>query len=138
MNRELMQRALRALEESLDAIRLEYASDWRHGIPSRKGQVDNMRALLDEHEAVIRDLRAELTKAPPPPAPPPLRLIHEGIKIVQPNGVRQPALPDLFAIKAEADNFIEWPTADRTAVLTTTAMLFARHCAEKTANGTWP
>ena len=113
MNDELMQRALKALEESLDAIRLDYASDWRHDIPSRQAQIDGMRALLEEHEAVIRDLRAELAKP-------------------------KPTAPDLFAIKAEADNFIEWPTADRTAVLTTTAMLFARHCAEKTANGTWP
>jgi len=113
MNNELMQRALRALEESLDAIRLEYASDWRHDIPSRQAQIDGMRALLEEHEAVIRDLRAELAKP-------------------------KPTAPDLFAIKAEAANFIEYPTWDRTSVSTTTAMLFARHCPAKTANGTWP
>jgi len=113
MNNELIRRALRALEESLDAIRLEYASDWRHDIPSRQAQIDGMRALLDEHEAVIRDLRTELAKP-------------------------KPASPDLFAIKAEAETFFEWPSGDRRTVLTTSAMLFARHCAAKTANGTWP
>jgi hypothetical protein len=113
MNNPLMQRALQALEESLDAIRLEYASDWRHDIPSRQPQIDGMRALLEEHEAVIRDLRAELAKP-------------------------QPAPPDLDAIKAEAKVCLEWPDDWRGYVSISSTLLFARHCAEKTANGTWP
>jgi len=86
MSRELLHRALDALEE------LEAAG---------AGGYSN----------VMTDLRAELARPRPQ------------VK--------------LEAIKAEADKFIEWPTADRTAVSTTTALLFARHCAEKTAYGTW-
>jgi hypothetical protein len=50
----------------------------------------------------------------------------------------QPAPPNLDAIKAEAETFFEWPSGDRRTVLTTSAIIFARHCAAKTANGTWP
>jgi hypothetical protein len=37
---------------------------------------------------------------------------------------------NLEQIKAEAHDFFEWPTEDRTVVLTTSAILFARHCAD--------
>jgi len=38
---------------------------------------------------------------------------------------------NLEQIKAEAHEFFEWPGDDKTSVLTTSAMLFARHCADK-------
>jgi hypothetical protein len=156
MSRKLLQRALDALEESLDLVRQEYEADWRHGLNSRQAEMDAIRAKVEEHKSVIHDLREELGR--PGPEPIAYKVFRSDInrwvlrhheanglvcvplfeKIYEEPAKPPPAPPDLDAIKAEADKFIEWPTADRTAVLTTTAILFARHCAEKTANGTWP
>jgi hypothetical protein len=65
MNRELLLRALAALEESLDAVETEFAEDWRHGIPTREKQLDRMKLMIVEHKAVINDIRAELAKPGP-------------------------------------------------------------------------
>ncbi len=65
--RKAAQQALEALTESVDAVRNEYVSDWRHGIPSREGQLAAMSDGVDKHEAAIRDLRAALAAPPEPP-----------------------------------------------------------------------
>ena len=60
MSRALLERALNALEESLGDVEYAYDNDWRNGLPSRKKEMDGLLALLIEHKAVIRDIRAEL------------------------------------------------------------------------------
>jgi hypothetical protein len=65
MNRELLRRALAALEESLDAVETEFDEDWRHGIPTREKQLDRMKWMIVEHIAVINDIRAEIEKPEP-------------------------------------------------------------------------
>ena len=67
-DREIMQQALDALEESVDLVRHEYSIDWRHGLPTRKAQLEDMKAGLNAHEAAITALRTALEQqAEPPP-----------------------------------------------------------------------
>lgn len=61
VKRELLERALNALSESVDSVRQEYMGNWRHGIPTRKAQLDAEKAALDEHEKAIYELRAALS-----------------------------------------------------------------------------
>ena len=42
-----------ALNESVDLVRHDYESDWRHGLPTRKAQLDGKKDLLDAHIAAI-------------------------------------------------------------------------------------
>lgn len=44
---------LEALEDSIEDVRQLYETDWRHGLPTRKNQLDRMKASLDNHEAAI-------------------------------------------------------------------------------------
>jgi hypothetical protein len=60
--REAAQQALEALEESIDTVRNEYESDWRHGVPTREKQLSAMRELVEKHEAAITALRAALAE----------------------------------------------------------------------------
>ena len=64
MNRPLLERALAALENSLDDVSQAYYQHWGHGIPSRQKQLDGIRGLLEEHQAVIKAIREELCKFP--------------------------------------------------------------------------
>jgi phage shock protein A len=59
----LLRQALDALEESVDVVRHEYEADWRHGMPTREGQLANMRDSLDAHEAAIAAIHARLDGA---------------------------------------------------------------------------
>jgi hypothetical protein len=61
-DRELMQQALDALEESVDTVRHEYETDWRHKMPTRKAQLEGMKAGLDAHDAAITALRERLAQ----------------------------------------------------------------------------
>jgi hypothetical protein len=65
MNRPLLERALAALENSLDDVSQAYYQHWGHGIPTRQKQLDGIRGLLEEHQAVIKAIREELGKPPP-------------------------------------------------------------------------
>ena len=59
-DRELMQQALEALVESVDLVSNAYEADWRHGLPTRKAQLDGMKAGVEFHEATITALRERL------------------------------------------------------------------------------
>ena len=56
----LMRTGLQSLEESIDIVRQEYLTDWRHGIPTRKAQLDGIKETFDRHEAAITALRKRL------------------------------------------------------------------------------
>jgi hypothetical protein len=58
--RKAAQQALEALEECVDLVRNEYATDWRHGMPTRAAQLASMREGVEAHEAAIAALRAAL------------------------------------------------------------------------------
>ncbi len=59
-DRQLMQQALDALENSVDTVHHEYDADWRHGLPTRKAQLDGMKECLDAHIAAITALQERL------------------------------------------------------------------------------
>ncbi len=52
--------ALASLEESLDTVTHEYQTDWRHGMPTRAGQLAAMKQSLDAHHAAIAAARITL------------------------------------------------------------------------------
>jgi hypothetical protein len=58
--REAAQQALEALLKSVDLVRNEYSTDWRHGMPTRAEQLNGKRETLEAHEAAITALRAAL------------------------------------------------------------------------------
>jgi hypothetical protein len=60
--REAAQQALEALEKSIDTVRNEYNTDWRHGLPTREKQLLAIREQVDKHEAAINALRAALSE----------------------------------------------------------------------------
>lgn len=72
--RELVERALSALEESIDTIRNEYQQNWRHGIPTRNAQMEGQRQAVVAHELAIHDLRTALAAQQAEP----LFLLHTG------------------------------------------------------------
>ena len=57
---EALRMALEALAESIDLVRNDYATDWRHGISTRKAQLDAMAENVKAHEAAIEACRAAL------------------------------------------------------------------------------
>jgi hypothetical protein len=61
-DRQLLQQALDALENSVDTVQHEYDADWRHGLPTRKAQLDGMKECLDAHIAAITSLRERLAQ----------------------------------------------------------------------------
>lgn len=62
IDRALLQQALEALEESIDLVRHEYKTDWRHGMPTRKAQLDGMKKGVEFHEKAITALRERLAQ----------------------------------------------------------------------------
>jgi hypothetical protein len=60
---EAMKQALEALENSVDTVQHEYDTDWRHGLPTRKAQLDGMKVLLERHQAAITALRTAIEQA---------------------------------------------------------------------------
>lgn len=56
----LLRLALELLEDSIDTVRHEYESDWRHGLPTRAKQIAGMKEEVDKHEAAIAILRERL------------------------------------------------------------------------------
>ncbi len=53
----VLQSALRALEESVDLVQSEYDTNWRQGMPTRKGQLDAMLLELANHKDAIELLK---------------------------------------------------------------------------------
>lgn len=60
--RELVERAASALEESVDMVRNDYATNWRHGMPTRAAQLESLRRSVEAHESALADLRSALTQ----------------------------------------------------------------------------
>ena len=56
----LLRQALEALENSIDTVRNEYETDWRHGYPTREAQLAGMKEMLDQHEAAITAIKEAL------------------------------------------------------------------------------
>ncbi len=59
-DRGAMQQALEALTESRDTVWNDYAGDWRHGMPTRKAQLDGMKEMCEAHDAAIVALQERL------------------------------------------------------------------------------
>lgn len=64
----LLKQAKDALIESVYLVREAYRTNWRHGIPARKAQLDAEKAALDAHEKAISDIEAALAAQQPAPA----------------------------------------------------------------------
>lgn len=56
----LLKRASEALNESYDLVNNEYLNDWRHGLPTRKTQLDGMLAQVKERADVIEAITKEI------------------------------------------------------------------------------
>lgn len=61
-DRELLQQALEVAEESLGLVEYEYSDNWRHGVPTRAGQLAAIKEGLDKHRALIAALRDRLAR----------------------------------------------------------------------------
>lgn len=59
---EVLRLALYALMESVDLVQHDYNTDWRHGIPTRAGQLKASLYALNAHKDAIERIRALLTK----------------------------------------------------------------------------
>jgi hypothetical protein len=77
MEREALKLALDALEESIDTVRHNYETDWRHGYPTRKAQLASMKQGLEDHEQAITAIQAALAKPAQEPVAWTLLLIGE-------------------------------------------------------------
>ena len=55
-----MRAALEALQESIDLVENDHATDWRHGLPTRAAQLEGKRKGVDDHKAAIAALEKEL------------------------------------------------------------------------------
>ena len=71
MNREILQQVHDALINSSGALWNEYLSDWRHGIPTRRAQLDAKLKMCEDHDKAIDEIKAAL-------AQPDATLIREG------------------------------------------------------------
>ena len=60
---EVLKQALEALENSIDMVRCDYETNWRHGLPTRKAQLDGMKEMLEQHEKSITFLRQAIAEA---------------------------------------------------------------------------
>lgn len=65
--RQAAQAALEALTESVDLVQHDYDNDWRHGMPTRAGQLKGSLDALNAHKAAIDALRAALAEPQPEP-----------------------------------------------------------------------
>lgn len=68
--------ALEALEQSVDLVGNEYATNWRHGMPTRAAQLKALEDQWEAHKAAIAALRAAL-EAQQEPRPVALMWQHE-------------------------------------------------------------
>jgi len=59
MTKEEHAKVLAALEESIDLVEHDYESDWRHGLPTRKAQLDGLRKGVELHKEAIAIMRKE-------------------------------------------------------------------------------
>jgi transcription elongation factor Elf1 len=58
----LLRQALEALTESRDSVWNDYLNDWRHGVKTRKAQLDELKRLAEAHDATIAALTQRLEK----------------------------------------------------------------------------
>lgn len=67
MKIELLQRALDALNDSVDVVQNEYArySEMYQGYPSRKSQIDSYQQAYERHKKAIADLQAAIALPKP-------------------------------------------------------------------------
>ena len=91
---DIMRLALEALEESVDLVRHEYTPDWRHGLPTRKAQLDGMKAGLDAHEAAIAALNERLAQPERPSD-----FYDQAFELVQRQGKQVAELEEMVMIK---------------------------------------
>ena len=59
---EVLKQALEALEDSSDEVWNEYLSDWRHGVPTRKAQLDGKLKMCEDHDKAIAAIKAALAQ----------------------------------------------------------------------------
>ena len=78
---EALELALDALTESIDLVRNDYATDWRHGLPTRKAQLDGMAETVKAHEAAIEACRAALAAPSVPSGEPVAWRITQGARV---------------------------------------------------------
>ena len=64
--RAALKMALEALEDSVELVRREYEEDWRHGMPTRKDQLDGMKKQVEDHERAISAVREALAQPEQP------------------------------------------------------------------------
>ena len=62
MTREVLQMVHDALINSSDALWNEYQSDWRHGVPTRKAQLDGKLRMAEDHDKAITAIKAALAQ----------------------------------------------------------------------------
>ena len=62
MTREVLQMVHDALINSSDALWNEYQSDWRHGVPTRKAQLDGRLKMAEDHDKAIAAIKAALAQ----------------------------------------------------------------------------
>lgn len=60
---EAAKQAREALESSIDLVRADYESNWRHGIPTREKQLEAAAATVQSHEDAITNLTAAIDAA---------------------------------------------------------------------------
>ena len=65
MSREVLKMALDALDNSIDTVWNEYLGDWRHGLPTRKVQLDAKLKMVEDHEKAIEEIKAALAQQDP-------------------------------------------------------------------------
>ena len=67
MNKELMQQALDALENSIDCVEMEYTTAVKRygGIPSREKQLLCIKEYVDDHKDAIAALEYALAQPVP-------------------------------------------------------------------------
>jgi hypothetical protein len=62
MTREALKLVHDALINSSDALWNEYQSDWRHGIPTRRAQLDAKLKMCEDHDKAIAAIKAALAQ----------------------------------------------------------------------------
>jgi hypothetical protein len=65
MTREVLKLALESLDNSIDTVWNEYLADWRHGLPTRKLQLDAKLKMAEAHEKAINSIKAALVQPDP-------------------------------------------------------------------------
>ena len=63
MSIDAMKQMVAALDESLDLVEQDYATDWRRGLPTRKAQLDGKLAILNAHKDAIAAGQAAIEAA---------------------------------------------------------------------------